>query len=40
MVAEPFFLALNASVEIHPAMTLEDVMKAGPQIENTVKKYA
>lgn len=40
MVAEPFFLAMNASVEILPAMTLEDLMKAGPHIENAVKKYA
>jgi hypothetical protein len=40
MVAEPFFLALNASVKIVPAMTLEDLMKAGPHIENAVKKYA
>ena len=40
MVAEPFFLALNASVEVLPAMTLEDLMKAGPHIENAIKKYA
>ncbi len=40
MVAEPFFLALNATVEILPAMTIEDLMKAGPHIENAVKKYA
>lgn len=39
MVAEPFFLALNASVEIQPAMTLKDLMKAGPHIEKAVKKY-
>jgi hypothetical protein len=40
MVAEPFFLAFNASVEILPAMKLEDLMKAGPHIEHAVKKYA
>lgn len=40
MVAEPFFLALNASVELLPAMTLEDLMKAGPHIEKAVKEYA
>ena len=40
MVAEPFFLAFNATVEIFPAMTVEDLMKAGPHIENAVKKYA
>lgn len=39
-VAEPFFLALNAAVEVLPAMTLEDLMKAGPHIEDAVKKYA
>ena len=40
MVAEPFFLAFNASVEILPAMTLEDLMKAGPHIEKAIKNYA
>lgn len=39
-VAEPFFLAFDASVEILPAMKLEDLMKAGPHIESAVKKYA
>lgn len=39
-VAEPFFLSFNATVEFHPAMTTEDLMKAGPHIENTVKKYS
>ncbi len=37
--AEPFFLAFNASVEFHPAMTAEDLMKAGPGIEQAVRKY-
>lgn len=39
-VAEPWFLALNASVEFHPAMTPADLAKAGPAIEQAVKKYA
>jgi hypothetical protein len=39
-IAEPFFLAFNAKVEIHPAMTLEDLKNAGPGIENAVRKYA
>lgn len=38
-IAEPFFLAYNASVEIHPVMVIEDLMKAGPHIEKAVKKY-
>lgn len=39
-VAEPFFLAFNATVEFHPAMTAEDLAKAGPDIESAVKKYS
>ena len=39
-VAEPFFLAFNATVEFHPTMIPEDLMKAGPDIENAVKKYS
>jgi len=38
-VVEPWMLALNASIEIHPAMALEDLKKAGPYIEEAVKKY-
>ena len=38
-VAEPFFLALNASVEVTPAMTAEDLMKGARGIEEAVKKY-
>jgi hypothetical protein len=39
-VAEPWFLAFNAQVEIHPAMTLEDLKNATPGMENAVKKYS
>ena len=38
-LAEPWFLAFNASVELHPCMTGEDLEKAGPAIEAAVKKY-
>src|SRR5207249_11623275 len=31
-VAEPWFLAFNAHIELHPAMNLEDLKKAGPGI--------
>lgn len=39
-IAEPWFLAFNASVEIHAVMTPEDLAKAGPAIEKAVKNYA
>src|SRR5207244_9370268 len=38
-VAEPWFLAFNAHIELHPAMNLEDLKKAGPGIEKAVKNY-
>jgi hypothetical protein len=38
-VAEPWFLAFNASIEFTPVMNPEDLMKAGPSIEESVKKY-
>ena len=38
-LAEPWFLAFNAEVELHPAMTSDDLMKAAPDIEQAVKKY-
>lgn len=38
-VAEPWFLAFNASVEFHPAMSADDLKRAGPAIEESVKKY-
>lgn len=38
-IAEPYFLAFNADVSFHPAMTPADLEKAGPAIEEAVKKY-
>ena len=35
--AEPFFLALNATVEFHPVMLPEDLAKAG--LESLGKRY-
>ena len=39
-VAEPWMIALNASIEIHPVMVPDDLKKAEPHIEQAVKKYA
>jgi hypothetical protein len=39
-VAEPWFVAFNASIEIHPVMIPDDLATAGDAIENAVKKYA
>src|ERR1700730_4966380 len=38
-IAEPWFLALNASIEATPAMVPEDLQKAGAAIEQAVKTY-
>ena len=38
-IAEPWFLALNASIEATPAMLPEDLEKAGPAIKEAVKTY-
>jgi hypothetical protein len=39
-IAEPWFLAFNARIEMHPAMTLADLKKAAPGFEKAVKKYS
>ena len=36
---EPWFLAFNASVQLTPVMTAEDLQKAGPDIKRAAKKY-
>jgi hypothetical protein len=38
-LAEPWFLALGASVELVPVMVPEDLKKAGPAIEQAARKY-
>ncbi len=38
-IAEPWFLAFNAAIDIKPVMEPEDLAKAGPAIENAVKKF-
>src|SRR5439155_27066772 len=38
-IAEPWFLALNASVDATPAMTPEDLQKAVPAVEQAVKTF-
>lgn len=39
-IAEPWFLAFNASIEIHPVMVPDDLAKAGPAIKRAVKNYS
>jgi hypothetical protein len=39
-IAEPWFLAFNARVEVHPAMTVADLKKAAPGFERAIKKYS
>jgi hypothetical protein len=38
-IAEPWFLALNASIEATPAMVPEDLAKAAQVIEQAVKSF-
>jgi hypothetical protein len=39
-IAEPWFLALNAGVAFYPAMKVEDLAKAGPAFEQSIKEYS
>ncbi len=39
-IAEPWFLAFDASIDIHPVMLPADLAKAGGAIEKAVKTYA
>ncbi|MGA7220619.1 MAG: hypothetical protein WBX38_20055 [Candidatus Sulfotelmatobacter sp.] len=38
-VSEPWFLAFDAHIEVHPAMNVDDLKKAAPGIEKAVKNY-
>jgi hypothetical protein len=38
-IAEPWFLAFNAKVQLHPAMNLEDLKKGAPGMASAAKKY-
>ena len=38
-IAEPWFLAFNAGIEIHPVMLPDDLARAGDAIDKAVKKY-
>jgi hypothetical protein len=38
-VAEPLFLAIDATIEIEPVMTPEDLANATPAIEQAAQKY-
>jgi hypothetical protein len=38
-MADPWFLAFNASVEIHPVMVPADLSRAGLDIERMARKY-
>src|SRR5438874_3900515 len=39
-IAEPWFLAFNAKISVHPAMTPADLAEAGPAIERAAKTYS
>ena len=38
-VVEPFFLSFNAEVDFYPAMSPEDLAKAGPDLERAAREY-
>ncbi|MCP5112590.1 MAG: hypothetical protein GY953_17320 [bacterium] len=38
-ISEPWFLALDAAIEVKPAMVPEDLEKAGPAIHHAVSNF-
>jgi hypothetical protein len=38
-IAEPWFQAFNAAIEIHPVMVPDDLARAGSAIAKAVEKY-
>ena len=40
VIAEPWFLAFNASIEFYPVMIPEDLARASGAIDKAVKKFA
>jgi len=38
-LAEPLFLGMGATIKVHPVMTVDDLMQAGPAIEHAAQKY-
>lgn len=39
-IAEPLFLGMGATIEAHLVMTLEDLQKATPSLEQVARKYS
>ena len=39
-ICEPWLLAFNAAIEIHPVMVPQDLANAGTAIQQAVKKYS